>query len=54
MSLEEDFPPEPPDKNSAQMTFQAYDILSREPSQAMLGIDVQNCEILNGCCFKAA
>ena len=38
MCLEEDLPPEPPDKNSVQPTarFQAYDILSREPSQAMM------------------
>lgn len=54
MILEADFPPEPPDKNSAQPTrwFQPCNTLSRIPVMACQTCVLQNCELINGCCFK--
>lgn len=45
--LGKEISPLPSDENSAQST-PVSDTLSREPSQAMLDMDLQNYDVLNG------
>ena len=46
--------PELPDKNSTQKTagYQSCEALRREPVEIYQTSDLQNCELINFCCFN--